>query len=84
MRLKYPVLFRRGEPTIQRQDLGLPPRGITRKFTPAQQFGGFANVPFCGHENEYVAAIDAGQLVHRLNERSILVAERLEELFHKN
>ena len=68
MWLKDPVLLGRGQPGIQRQDLG------TRQFQRVQCIPGVADLPLAGQEYQDVAGAPAAQFRHRVADRLGLVA----------
>ena len=55
MRLEDAMLFRGGEPTVERQDLGVA------ELEPAQCISGVADLPLAGEEDEDVAGRLAGE-----------------------
>ncbi len=68
VRLEHPVLFRGGQPRVQRHDLGIAQRPL------CQGVGGVPDLAFTAEEHQDVAGARRAQFVHRGCYRLCLVA----------
>jgi hypothetical protein len=65
--LEHPVLLGRGQPGVQRQDLGVP------QLLLLQSVRGVADLPLAGQEDQHVAGRFEGEFVDRVEDRLRLV-----------